>query len=171
MNKFNRKLTANYNNFDSIIDSKSKEYNFCKECSQLFYSSEIHINIYGNIAEIYCSDCIDRYSTFTKRCTCCESEVELLDKNEVQACPNCESEIYPCSQCNLDNVSCSNCRFNSNITVDRAMKNIISGYLVRCSRFEYLSIDRKLNYRLIGSSEWSICNIGLSPFESYSIIK
>lgn len=171
MKKFNTTHATNINNFDSTMESQSRKYNFCKECTQCFYPSEIHIDIYGNIAKIYCSECINRYSTFTERCTCCESEIELLDKDEVQACPNCENEIYPCSQCNLDNVSCSNCRFNSNITVDRAMKNIVSGYLVRCSRYEYLSVDRKLNYRLIGSSEWGICNIGLSPFESYSILK
>lgn len=168
LNNINSITNGNNSNVDKLIYDN---VHFCKECTTAFYPLDIEINLLGSLAKKYCPECIDRYSTCTQWCNCCDYEVELLNRYEVQQCPTCENEIYPCSLCNSDEVTCSKCQFNINVTVDRAMKNVISGYLIKDSNYEYINIKNTLHYRKIGSNKWLLCNIGLNPFNKYTIVK
>lgn len=45
-------------------------------------------------------------------CPYCDTEVTLLNKFEIQKCPNCGKYIKPCSICEHDNAKCSKCPLN-----------------------------------------------------------
>lgn len=49
----------------------------------------------------------------TEWCPCCENEVQLEDKFEIQTCPSCGEPISPCSICTHEDYilrkDCSEC--------------------------------------------------------------
>lgn len=155
-----------------VVDIINSSLLTCECCNKDFMIEAVEdVEKYGELAFKLCELCITNFTTATEYCYCCESEVELENKFEVQNCPVCENEIYPCSLCDMDTVKCSDCQFNKNLNVIRALKNVTSGYIVSDNEFEYINIDKALHCRKINTSYWDICTFGLRVSNTYKVTK